>query len=99
MKRITPQAKAIADAHIAARLKGEFDYPMDARIANRDELISLVTSGKTIEALLDYIEMNFTSITSILLSRKLFHQSANYKSGVYKGFKLLIDKAPSGANL
>lgn len=90
MKRITPHAKAIADAHIAARLNGEFDYPMDARIANKEELLKLVNSGKTIEALLDHIEIKFTSITSIILSRKLFHQSVNYKSGVYKGFKILL---------
>jgi hypothetical protein len=74
MKRISKQAKAIADAHI------------------KEELIEALLSGKTFSELLEEIEMRFTSITSILLSRQLFHQSNNYRSGVYKGFKILIDK-------
>jgi hypothetical protein len=89
MKRISPQTKAIADAHIKARLNSSFDDP---QVTTKEEMIDALLQGKTFSALLDTIEMRFTSITSILLSRSLFHQSDNYKSGVYKGFKILLDK-------
>jgi len=88
MKRISPKAKAIADAHIKARLEGNFDDP---KVTTKQELMDAILEGKTFSGLLDEIEVRFTSITSILLSRKLFHQSNNYKAGVYKGFKILID--------
>jgi hypothetical protein len=89
MKKISKLAKSIADAHIQARLNGTFDDPT---VKNREELIQQLKEGKTFSQLLDQIEIKFTSITSILLSRKLFHQSQNYKKGVYKGFKTLIDQ-------
>jgi nitroimidazol reductase NimA-like FMN-containing flavoprotein (pyridoxamine 5'-phosphate oxidase superfamily) len=54
-------------------------------------MFDAILEGKTFSGLLDEIEVRFTSITSIILSRKLFHQSKNYKSGVYKGFKILLD--------
>ena len=85
---ISKQAKAIADAHIQARINGTFDDP---NVSTKDELIQLLNEGKTFSGLLDRIEMKYTSITSILLSRKIFHNSQNYKSGVYKGFKILLD--------
>lgn len=88
MNRISKQTKAIADAHIQARLNGTFDNP---EVTTKDELIQALKDGKTFEELLDRIEMKYTSITSILLSRKMFHQSANYKNGVYKGFRILLD--------
>ena len=88
MKRISKQAKSIADAHIQARINGTFDDP---NVSTKDELIQLLKDGKTFSGLLDRIEMKYTSITSILLSRKMFHNSQNYKSGVYKGFKILLD--------
>jgi hypothetical protein len=88
MKRISKQAKSIADAHIQARINGTFDDP---NVSTKDELIQLLNEGKTFSGLLDRIEMKYTSITSILLSRKMFHNSQNYKSGVYKGFKILLD--------
>ena len=88
MKRISKETKAIADAHIQARLNGTFDDPS---VTTKDELIQALREGKTFSELLDRIEMKYTSITSILLSRKMFHQSANYKNGVYKGFKILLD--------
>jgi hypothetical protein len=89
MKRISRKAKAIADAHIKARVDGNFDDP---KVTTKQEMIDDILDGKTFSGLLDEIEMRFTSITSIILSRKLFHQSNNYKAGVYKGFKILLDK-------
>jgi hypothetical protein len=85
--RITKETKQIADAHIKARIDGTFDDP---NVNTREELIQALRDGKTFSGLLDRIEMKFTSITSILLSRKLFHQSKNYTNGVYKGFKILL---------
>ena len=87
--RISKHAKAVADAHIQARLSGTFDNPP---VTTRQEIIDALNEGKTFEAVLDQIETRFTSITAIILSRKLFHQSKNYKAGVYKGFKILLDK-------
>jgi hypothetical protein len=88
MDRISKQTKAIADAHIQARISGTFDNP---EVTTREDVIEALRDGKTIEGVLDQIEVKFTSITAILLSRKLFHQSKNYKAGVYKGFKILLD--------
>lgn len=86
--RISKQTKAIADAHIKARLDGVFDDP---EVKTREELIAMLKQGKTFSQLMDNIEMRYTSITSIILSRRFFHQSQNYKAGVYKGFRRLLD--------
>ena len=88
MNKISKQTKAIADAHIQARLSGTFDNPA---VTTREDVIKALRDGKTIDWVLDQIETKFTSITAIILSRKLFHQSKNYKAGVYKGFKILLD--------
>jgi hypothetical protein len=85
--RITKETKQIADAHIKARIDGTFD---DLDVSSREELIQALRDGKTFSRLLEVIELDFTSITSILLSRKLFYQSKNYINGVYKGFKILL---------
>lgn len=85
--RITKETKQIADAHIKARLDSTFD---DIEVRTKEELIQALREGKTFSALLEHIEMKFTSITSILMSRRLFHQSKNYTDGVYKGFKILL---------
>jgi hypothetical protein len=85
--RITKETKQIADAHIKARLESTFD---DVDVSTKEELIQALRDGKTFSGLLEAIEMKYTSITSILMSRRLFHQSKNYTDGVYKGFKLLL---------
>lgn len=82
------QTRDIAIAHIHARLSGTFDDP---EVNTKEELISALKDGKTFSRLMDEIEIRFTSITAIMLSRKLFHTSQNYKKGVYKGFKLLLE--------
>lgn len=87
MERITKQTKAIADAHIQARLNGVFDDP---QVNTKEELIEQLRAGKTFSELMDRIEIKYTSITSIILSRQLFHQSQNYKKGIYKGFKTIL---------
>lgn len=87
MERITKQTKAIADAHIQARLNGAFDDP---HVTTKEQLIEQLLAGKTFSELMDRIEIKYTSITSIILSRQLFHQSQNYKKGIYKGFKTIL---------
>lgn len=85
--RISKHVKAIADAHIAARLNGTFD---DIKVTTKDEIISALNEGKTFSKLLDEIEFRFLPIITILLSKTMYHQSATYKKGVYKGFKILL---------
>jgi len=87
MNRITKETKAIADAHIQARINGVFDDP---QVNTKDELIAQLRAGKTFSVLMDKIEIKYTSITSIILSRQLFHQSQNYTKGIYKGFKIIL---------
>jgi hypothetical protein len=88
MKRITKQTKAIADAHIAARLSGKFDNP---RCKTQEEVISSLRDGKTFEAVLNKIEFKHTHMTPIVLSRIFQNESKAYVSGVYKGFRILLD--------
>ena len=87
MARITPQVKAIADAHITARQTGKFDNPT---VQTKAELLAELSSGKTFEGVLEQIEIRFASIGSILMSTRLNHVSSSYRSAVYKGFKAIL---------
>jgi hypothetical protein len=89
MKRITPQAKAIADAHMKARSEGKFD---DIVVQSKAQLIEALWSGRTFSALMDEIEWRYCNITSLMLNEmsKGTYQSNSYKSNVYKGFKNLL---------
>lgn len=87
-KKISKEAKAIADAHIQARVNNTFDNPTFSSAA---ELIALLRQGKTMSKVLDEIEYRYCSITTLLLSSHFDHRSASYKSNVYKGFKSLLD--------
>ena len=89
MGRITPQVKAIADAHIQARQSGKFDNPT---VRTREELFEKLSSGQTFEEVLRQIEVRFASIGSILMSTTMLYVSQSYKSAVYKGFKALLQK-------
>lgn len=87
MKRITPQVKAIADAHLKAKVSGMFDNP---EITNAQELKDALWAGKTFSGVLEEIEIRYCTTGSMLLGSCLDHTSNNYKSGVYKGFKTLL---------
>lgn len=89
MKRITPEIKRIADAHIQARIDGKFDDPI---ATTEDEVFAHLRDGKTFSALMEEVELRYAPITAIFLARHLAHQSHSYKSGVYKGFKKLFNK-------
>lgn len=87
MKRITKKIKAIADAHIEAKIKGEFDNPY---VATKQELIKELENGKTFRDLLYNIEVRHCTITSMLLSATALGVSKSYTKGVYDGFKELF---------
>lgn len=88
MNRISKTAKAIADAHIQARITNNFTDP---QVSTREELLTKLHEGETFEQLIREIELRYCSVTSILLSGMMNHASHSYKQAVYKAFKRLID--------
>lgn len=89
MSRITKQIKTIADAHIMARIKDDFD---DIPIADPDDLKRNVLDGKTYSALMDAIEIKYSTISSTLMCRQFGHVSESHRKAVYDGFKELFNK-------
>lgn len=87
-KRITKETKAIADAHILARLNKSFN-PIPCKTA--DDVKKALRQGYTFEEVMDEIEIRYCSVTSSILARMLQHDSGNYKAAVYKAFKQLLD--------
>ena len=87
MKRISPQVKAIADAHINAKINGKFDDPA---ASSKQEVIDLLKSGKTFSLVMLEIERRYVSITSQILQSCLDHTTDAYRRQVYKGFKVLF---------
>ena len=87
MKRISKQVKAIADAHIEAKITGKF---LEQNVTNKDELLQSIVDGYTYKQLLDLVEVNYVTITSQLTSTLLGHVSDAYKKQVYKGFKEIL---------
>lgn len=87
MKRITPQIKAIAEAHIQAKLTGTWDNP---NANTKGEVLRLLRDGKTFAEVLRQIEIRYVSITSNLMSSQLNYVSDAYRKGVYKGFKVIL---------
>ena len=89
MKRICKQVKAIADAHIEAKMTGKF---LEQNVANKDQLLQSIVDGYTYKQLLDLVEVNYVTITSQLTSTLLGHVSDAYKKQVYKGFKEILNE-------
>lgn len=87
MKRISKEVKAIADAHIEARLQCKFDDP---HITSRADLMKALLEGKTFEEVIYQIEIKFMPISTIIGARVLGHASQSYKKAVYKGFNELF---------
>ena len=87
MKRITPQIKAIAEAHIDAKINGTFDNPA---VTTKEEVFQSLRDGKTFSEVLRQIEIRYVSITSNLMSSQLNYVTDAYRKGVYKGFKTLL---------
>ncbi len=87
--RISKQAKAIADRHLEALKTGNFDDPV---VHTKQEVIDALRAGKTLSGVIDQIETEFISVGSIMISKIFKHESKSYRAGIYKGFKILIDK-------
>jgi hypothetical protein len=87
MNRISKQVKAIADAHIEAKMTGKF---LEQNVANKEQLLQSIVDGYTYKQLLDLVEVNYVTITSQLTSTLLGHVSDSYKKQVYKGFKEIL---------
>lgn len=87
MKRISKQVKAIADAHIEAKITGKF---LEQHVTNKDELLQSIVDGYTYKQLLHLVEVNYVTITSQLLSSVVGHVTDAYKKQVYKGFKEIL---------
>ncbi len=89
MKRITPEVKKIADAHIEAKLSGSWN---PAPIIDSYDLLEKVKSGYTYQGLLEEIEIRYVSITSLILASALNYRTDAYVKAIYKGFKTLLQK-------
>ena len=87
MKRISKKVKAIADAHIEAKMIGSW---IGQDVKNKEELLQSLLIGCTYKQLLDLVEVNYVTITSQLTSTLLGHVSDSYKKQVYKGFKEIL---------
>lgn len=85
MKRISKELKAIADAHIEAKKAGKFNpAPLDGSNA---QLIQKLKEGHTYDFIIDRVEINFCSVTSLIAGAVLGAEFKSYRQGVYKGFK------------
>jgi len=87
--RITPQTKAIADAHIEAMRQGVFK---DTGVKSKEELLEAMRQGYTFYGVLHHIENMYVNTTSLVLCRLSGYQdqTEEYKRSVYKGFKELL---------
>ena len=86
MNRISKKVKAIADAHIEAKITGKF---LEQHVTNKDELLKSIVEGYTYKQLLDLVEVNYVTITSQMLVH-VGYVPDSYKKQVYKGFKEIL---------
>ena len=85
MKRMTTQIKAIANAHLEAKKRGQYDNP---KVYSNEEALNKMLEGYTFSKVVDEIEIKYMSITTQLMGATLFgHISDGYKRDFYKGFK------------
>ena len=85
MERITPQIKAIADAHLEEKKRGHYDNP---KVYSNNEVLDKMLEGYTFSKVVDEIEIRYMSITTQLMGATIFgHISDGYKRDFYKGFK------------
>jgi len=83
MKRISKKVKAIADAHIEAKMIGRW---IGQDVKNEEELLQSLLIGCTYKQLLDLVEINYVTITSQMLI-SVGYVPDSYRAQVYKGFK------------
>jgi hypothetical protein len=87
MKRISKQVKAIADAHIEAKITGNF---LGQPVTNKDELLQSIVYGYTYKQLLNLVEINYVTTTSLMMSSVIGHITDAYRKQVYYGFKEIL---------
>lgn len=88
MTRITKAQKAIADAHINAKMNGmNFTGGL---VKSKEELAAGLRAGVTYKRLLDEIELRYVNMTSLMVLSVLNHKTNSYKSNVYKGFRIAL---------
>ena len=97
MKRITPEIKALADAHIEARVNNQFTEISDRRMRMivqaenpRAEILSQMKDGILFEEVMKQIEAKYIPVTSSVMAGFLGHVSQTYRQQVYRGFKELF---------
>ncbi len=87
MKRISKELKAIADAHMEAKMSGNWN---PAQVETMQELADAMKKGHTFETVFDNIEISYCSITSLIAAGVIGHNSKAYRDGVYKGFRVIM---------
>jgi hypothetical protein len=87
MKRISKQVKAIADAHIEAKITGNF---LGQPVTNKAELLDSIVQGYTYKQLLNLVEINYVTTTSLMMSSVIGHITDAYRKQVYYGFKEIL---------
>jgi len=86
-KRITPQQKRIADAHIKARKADKFTNPVVSTVA---ELLTALEAGETFSDMLREVEVRHCTVTTLILCRQLNHLTDSYTRQVRNGFKEIL---------
>jgi ribosomal protein L11 methylase PrmA len=88
MSRITKLQKQIAYNHIHANREQSFSNP---KVTSMEELVAELINGETYEHLYKEIVYRYASMTSLILSNVLDHESKAYTQSVYKGFKEVLN--------
>ena len=86
--RITKLQKQIADNHIRANREQSFS---NLKVNSKEEFHEALKRGETYEPLYKEIVYRYASMTSLILSDMLDHQSNAYTQAVYKGFKNVLN--------
>jgi hypothetical protein len=89
MKRISKKVKAIADAHIEAKITGNFS---EQHVTNKDELLQSIVDGYTYKQLLNLVEINYVTTTSLMMSSVVGHVTDAYRKQVQNGFKEILNE-------
>jgi hypothetical protein len=89
MKRISKKVKAIADAHIEAKITGNFS---EQHVTNKNELLQSIVDGYTYRQLLNLVEINYVTTTSLMMSSVVGHITDAYRKQVQNGFKEILNE-------
>ena len=89
MTRISKKVKAIADAHIEAKITGNFS---EQHVTNKDELLQSIVDGYTYKQLLNLVEINYVTTTSLMMSSVVGHITDAYRKQVQNGFKEILNE-------